>query len=90
MISSGETAVATASNASVTLIAAVAGQFFQQLVIVNEGSVAGYFSIDGGATWGRLPASARLDLSVRIENQAVTIKRITDGSNLADVYGFML
>jgi len=89
MLSSGTTAIATTDNSAVTLLAA-SETLHNHLTIINEGGVAGFFSIDGGTTWFRLPAgpsSISMD-DVHLFDQAVTVKRITDGSNLSGVYAF--
>lgn len=58
MRTSGTTAIATAGVAAVTLIAAVSGDSFNRIVVVNESAVAGLVSIDNGVTWARLPQAA--------------------------------
>jgi hypothetical protein len=49
--------------------------------------VPGFFSFDGGTTWHYLPAACSLNYDQeRIANQALQIKRIAGGSNVAGVF----
>ena len=86
--SSGMAALATTSDAPLTAIAASEMAVYHHVRIVNEGSVAGFYSLDGGTTWCRLPAGpcAVKDDGVKIVNQAIQIKRVAGGSNLSGVY----
>ena len=85
--SSGLTAKATTTNAVTECIAATEAAVYHHVKIVNDGSVDGFFSIDGGTVWGRLPdASAMVLDGVTITNKAIQIKRVADGSNLAGVF----
>lgn len=90
MISSGTTAIATASDTAVTLL--TINQTVRRITIINEGSVAGFFSIDSGTVWARLPAgpsSVTIEVpETPITNRTVQIKRESGGSNVEDVYGF--
>ncbi len=89
-VTSGLTAIATTSNTAVEVIAAKGpgSQPYRHCRIVNGGAVAGFYSIDGGTTWERLPASTALtDDGVHIMNKAVQIKRVAGGSDLAGVFG---
>ena len=87
---SGETAKATSSNTAVEVLAATATAV-TQIVIANEGGVAGFFSIDAGTTWGRLPASHVTVLTVDLAQlPAVQIKRVEDGSNVTGVYAYAI
>lgn len=56
MYSSGTTAIATSGAGNVTLVTVPAGGMYNRLVIVNTGTVAGFFSLDGGNTWGYISA----------------------------------
>jgi hypothetical protein len=56
MISSGTTGISTSGAGNVTLITA-GGVQYNRIVIINEGSNAGFFSVDNGTTWGRIPAA---------------------------------
>jgi hypothetical protein len=85
--STGVTALATTSDAAVEALAADAVNAIHHLRIVNEGEVAGFYSIDGGATWFRLAAEITESVDdVKILNAAIQIKRVAGGSDLADVY----
>lgn len=90
MYSSGTTAVATSNDTAVSLITIPAGASYNRLVIINEGTVAGFYSIDGGNTWARLPAGvAGTPYRVECLDRSSTspqVKRIASGSNLASVY----
>lgn len=88
-VTSGETAKATTDDTAVEVIAAQSkgSQPYRHCRIVNEGAVAGFYSIDGGTTWERLPASSYLtDDGVYIMNKALQIKRVAGGSDLSGVY----
>jgi len=85
--SSGVTAKATTDNSAVEVIAADSTNNYYHFRIFNSGSVAGFYSYDGGTTWHYLPtASSLLHNDVLISNQAVQIKRVADGSNVTGVY----
>jgi len=84
MKSSGTTAVTTSSAAAVTLVDP-AGTTYNRVRIVNEGAVAGFWSVNG-TDWARLSASSSIDVDVEPCSQILQVKR--DGSsNLASVYG---
>ena len=84
---SGLTPVATTTDAVETAIAADGSNDFHQVVLANEGTVAGFYSIDGGTTWHRLPSEHVTKVSgVLVSNVAIQIKRIAGGSNLSGVY----
>lgn len=88
LISSGTTAVATTDDTAVTALAADTSQaYLNEMVIINEGSAPGFFSIDGGTVWARLPAGPS---SVRIQQrqayQGVKVKRVSGGTNLSGIY----
>lgn len=90
-VTSGLAAKTATTDAAVEVIAAQAhSQAYRHCRIVNEGAVAGFYSIDGGTTWERLPASTALtDDGVYINNQAVQIKRVAGGGsgNPSGVFG---
>jgi hypothetical protein len=56
MYSSGTTAKATSGAGAVSLITLPTGASINRLVIVNTGTTDGFFSLDGGTTWGYIPA----------------------------------
>lgn len=88
MPSSGLTGGATTDDSAVELIAYSALRGTERNAsIVNEGTVAGFFSLDGKVTWDRLPALyevPRLNRQKRVHS--VWIKRIASGSNLSSVF----
>ena len=87
---SGLTAKATTSNTAVTLIANEANNTVSEVVVVNESAVAGFFSVDGGASWMRLKASASTIVDLRHQPIAavVLLKRVADGTDVTDVYAW--
>lgn len=89
MITSGETPKATTDNDAIILIPKNQ-QLHQHLQIVNEGTVAGFFSVDSGGTFARLSAGGTLTLEqIGIVNRDVLVKREFDGSDLTDLFGHM-
>jgi len=85
--SSGVTALATTTDSAVEAIAADAVNVLHHVKLVNEGAVAGHFSIDGGTTWGRLPSDSMFVLDgVKIANAAIQVKRVAGGANLSGVF----
>lgn len=85
MYSSGTTAIATASAAAVALMTIPAGASYNVLRIVNERSVAGFFSVDGGATWGRIPAATTS--SVNQVNSIPFVDTVGSGTFMLTVEG---
>jgi len=88
MVSSGTTAKATDGNDAVTLLPISSNGQEWDLTILNEGSVAGYFSVDAGTTWLRLPAGPASITGRYTITGDVQIKRIEDGTDLAGVWGW--
>ena len=88
MISSGTTAKATTDDTSVVLLAKADMPRKANLTIriVNEGAVAGFYSVDGGAAWARLPASSIVEDQSQEVNGSLLMKRVASGSNLSGVY----
>jgi hypothetical protein len=90
MESSGVTAVATSGDAAVVAIAANTN-FRRNVRIVNEGAPSGFFSVDGGTTWHRLPGTAASTTAVptvllNVLIRSVQVKRIASGTDLANVF----
>jgi hypothetical protein len=85
--SSGETAISTSSDAEVTVLTLTQGGY-TEVVITNEGTVAGFVSIDNGSTWMRLPAGpSSRTFSVRgMLRMVVKVKRVASGSNLTGIW----
>jgi hypothetical protein len=85
--SSGTSPIATATNSAVTALAADAVNTYYHVRICNESAAPGFYSIDGGTTWSRLPASSVIkNDGVAIVNTAIQVKRVADGTNLSGVY----
>lgn len=89
MTGSGINTIPTAGDAPVPLVAAPpAGSIYLSATISNESGIAGSFSIDGGATWQRWPASAK-SLTVRgFITQAIMFKRVAGGPDVTGLSGF--
>ena len=92
MFSSGISAISTASASNTVLITIPSGASYNRLVIVNEGGGAGFFSVDGGSTWGRISAAASATAPVVVtwfgrSNSSPLIKRDTT-TNLSAIYAF--
>lgn len=88
MFVSGATAVATVDDTPVNLIT-LSGKN-RSLFIVNEGTVAGFFSIDG-TNWARIPAGpSSIGPFPIIDYPQVTvqIKRVATLSNMTGVWAF--
>lgn len=93
VLSSGEAAITTATDAPVTAIANGAQDDFIQVTAVNEGTVRGWVSVDNGNTWLYMPAAADAThpASRTIELSQpypviVKFKRIAGGTNLSGLY----
>lgn len=95
MPSSGLTALTTSSDTAVVAIAksALVAAPYYNLIIINEGTVEGFYSIDSGTTWHRLTAAvSSTPGGVFLNNfpidgtQSIQIKRIPSGSNLSGVF----
>lgn len=95
---SGTTAIATTSASNATLIAADATITINRVTVINEGTVAGFFSSDNGTNWVRIPAAAAATSPVSVTDDfrenprklayGVLIKR-DGGSNMAAVWGYV-
>lgn len=85
--SSGESALKTSDDTAIVLIAATKVYQLRQVRIVNEGSVSGFYSYDGGIVWHRLPARTTIeDTDVSVKNLDVQAKRVSGGPNLTGLY----
>ncbi len=88
MISNGTTALATSGADSVS--AFPDGQAtIHWLRIINSGSNPGFFSVDGGNVWCRLPATSDIQVNnlPATDSVAVLLKR-AGSSDLANVWAF--
>jgi len=90
MPSTGTTAIGTNGNAAVTAIT-FAGDY-KTIVIVNTGSVAGFYSLDGGANWNYLTAAngsapgGIMITNINTPFTSVMIQRIQGGSDLSGIF----
>jgi len=86
-LSSGTTPLATTTaEVVVTALVANASRVYHHVRIVNEGTVAGFYSLDGGTTWLRLPSQCVItDDNVTVDNVAIQIK-VTGADDLGSVY----
>ena len=96
MPSNGITPVGTHGDAPATALAADPTSVWHNLIITNTGASAGFFSIDGGATWHYLPAQVNsVPGGVFLNNQTIVhqsiqIKRVAGGTDLSGVYVSLL
>lgn len=92
MLDSGTTAIATSSDTAETVIANSSGVIIRHgVTVINEGAVAGFFSINNGNNWFRLPAgpaSVTLEIDKLPFAPVVKVKRIASGSDVTGVYAF--
>lgn len=87
MFSNGTTAIATTDDTAVSVFTSSSGYLVNQLTVINEGGVAGFFSDDGGTTWARLPATSSVTIKITPPKAVdVKVKRVASGSNLSGVY----
>ena len=89
MITSGETAKATVTDAVVILLPATVGPNFRHLMVVNEGANPGFYQI-GAGPFIRIPAGSFEFLDegdIQINNQVVNIKRPAGGPNMTGIFG---
>lgn len=87
-ITSGTTATATNGDTAVTLLD-TSRSLVRRVTIINEGSVAGFFSVDNGANYARLPATSSVTVILQSQKPCVVkVKRIASGTDLANVWGF--
>ena len=86
--SSGETALATTTDAPVNAIVRPVNGFFKSmknLMVVNEGAAAGFVTIDG-ETWIRVPAQETIILRSMLITATVQIKRPAGGTDMSGVF----
>jgi 3',5'-cyclic AMP phosphodiesterase CpdA len=96
--SSGSTLVSTSADTPVSLswytttsgatpITLLNGTF-DQLVVLNQGTVGGYCSVDSGVTWHALPGGGIFPVVFRnivMNNNSVLIARPQGGSNVTNI-----
>lgn len=80
-IASAEAGVTTATDAAVDLILNPDKRVLRHLTVINETANKAFFSIDGGTTWLRLEANARVILDDLQWNLGVKLKRVPAGAN---------
>jgi hypothetical protein len=86
-VTSGTVAKATTGDDPVELIAAQPNDVLHHVRIINEGAAPGFYSIDGGNTWERLPAQASIsDDDVIVSNTPIMIKRVSGGTDLSGIF----
>ena len=86
---SGETAKATTDNNAVEVFAADTTKACASIMIINEGTVAGFYRI-GSGDWCRLPAGVavpRDDLNLG-QVPKLEVKRVENGTDLAGIYAY--
>lgn len=90
MLTSGETAKATNGDAAVSLIANEGGAVVRSVTVINESAVGGFFTVDGGNTWPRLPANSAptVDLSESPKAVNVQVKREPGAADLTKVWAW--
>lgn len=93
-ISSGVTAKATVTDAAIDVLASTPGtNKVYDVTILNEGSVAGFYSLDGGVTKSRLPAgpcAINLDLRRAPIDLSLKLYRVVSGSDVTGVFASAL
>lgn len=93
MISSGATAVATTDDTPV-IVKDFGANTMREVTIINEGSVAGFFCLNGNssvaADWSRLPAGPS-SITIRLADKVnLYVKRVPSGSNVTGVWAWAL
>lgn len=91
MISTGIVAVVTAGDSPVTILnpgIAPLVSNYQNITINNSGTISGFFSVDGGATWCYLRPSSDTTLLQAPIPGPVLVKRIPGGTDLAGVFAY--
>lgn len=85
MLTSGTTALATSSAAAVTVIDLGANIPYTANGLLLISAVAGFFSVDGGTTWARMPAATLVLQRVYVMGD-ILVKR--DGvTDMTGVFG---
>lgn len=80
--------IATTDNDAVVVFteADIGGQKPRHIGILNEGAEPGFFSIDGGRNFRRIPALSGRQLDgIGIQGD-IQIQRVFDGANMTEVF----
>jgi len=91
MHSSRQSAVSTSGDDAVVLMSSA---YVSQITILNEGTAPGFFSIDGGSNWCRIPAGpVSITIGGRNERQqrdplTIHVKRVAGGTDMSGLYAF--
>lgn len=80
--------IATTDNDAVVVFTAadIGGQKPRHVGILNEGVEPGFFSIDGGVNFRRIPGQSGRQLDGIGLQGDIQIKRVFDGSNMTGVF----
>ena len=80
--------IATTTDAAVVAIAKadMGGLTARHISVINEGADPGFFSIDGGNTFRRIPGNTGRQMDGVSIQADISIKRPAGGSNMAAVY----
>ena len=77
----------TQDDTPVTIFGATIAYTISRVRILNEGSVGGFYSYDGGTVWHRIPAlSVVEDNDLQLHNVAIQVKRQLGAANLTGVF----
>lgn len=83
---SGVTPIATNGDAAVDAISAAEANGANNVRVVNEQAVAGFFSCNNGSSWHRISASSSVILNNIRVSGAVKVKRVASGTDLTSIY----
>lgn len=88
LASSGTTAGATSGDGAITLIANANGETAYFVEGINNGTVDGFLSFDGGTTWMFLPKSSVRQWNLQRSPRSVVVqaKRIPGGTDITGIY----
>jgi hypothetical protein len=88
MISTGLTALTTTGQQTITLLNSLSP--FATIVLINEGPTAGFFSVDGGSSWARMPAAAAATspVVITIQNTFNEVNLQVQGNNLSGLWAW--
>lgn len=87
MQTSGETAIATTNDAAVVLISADAAKSTSRATIINDGGEPGFWSMDAGKTYARLPAGPCV-INLEGDIDEIRVKRVPSGANVTGLWAF--